>query len=600
MWRVPPKRIMTYQVPTPRSHERLVTELEALAANSGVPVVRFKMGESKEDIARPFQDEVAAAGRPGLVLVGKAQERTSAWRGYVDDTHAGHRPSHPHMAWRRHSSVPDHWYFYFADHEWGPAFLKVCTYAPYPLWCCANGHEWAKCQLAKAGIGFEALDNGLRSVEDPAAAHRICARLGAGHLRALLARMMAVVPDPLCAHDRLAGFEWSSSIAQLEVSDTAVFDQPRRARAWFEAAIGDHLDLGRPERVSLLVDRRVLSGSKHKTPGRFATEIITRDTAPQLQIHYRSSKAKAYLKEGRALRVETTVNNASDFDLHKTLSAENWNALRRAGADTNARSLATLGEGRPGLPDPATLELIVMLSVGLGAEMSTIQRALSYKVFVAPSKPSQAPTPRFGDPPAWDPITSTLIFGRRDAVLVDSFMTVREATALAAWIELHDRRLTTIYITHGHGDHYSGLSVLLERFPDARAMATKGTVEQMRNGGPTQHPYRACFQDRSLKRSSPNPTLQSTLGSPYEVTTRGKRASRGHQGSAVSRFHCHRQTEQDNGVTKFHVHGGGLVFSRVTNEFGTAKRVASAIDDAFGPRAQNLARADFRRVFKEF
>ena len=218
-------------IPSPallnRNHERLVAELEALEDSTGVPVVRFKSGESKEDIARPLQDEAAATGRSGLVLVGKAQERTSSWRGYVDDTHPGHRPSHPHMSWRRQSSVPDHWYFYSADPEWGPAFVKICSYAPYPLWCCANGHEWAKCQLAKSGIDFEALDNGLRSVEDPAAAHRICARLGAGHLRGLLARMMAVVPDPLRAHDRQAGFEWSFSIAQFEVSDTAVFDQPR-------------------------------------------------------------------------------------------------------------------------------------------------------------------------------------------------------------------------------------------------------------------------------------------------------------------------------------------------------------------------------------
>ena len=72
-------------------------------------------------------------------------------------------------------------------------------------------------------------------------------------------------------------------------------------------------------------------------------------------------------------------------------------------------------------------------------------------------------------------------------------MTVREATALADWIELHDRRLTTIYITHGHGDHFSGLSVVLDRFPDARAVATAGTVEQMRNGSATAHPYRAWF-----------------------------------------------------------------------------------------------------------
>jgi hypothetical protein len=62
--------------------------------------------------------------------------------------------------------------------------------------------------------------------------------------------------------------------------------------------------LGRPERVSLVVNRTVINRGKNKTPGRFATEVIRRDVAPQLQIHYKSSKAKAYLKEGRALRVE--------------------------------------------------------------------------------------------------------------------------------------------------------------------------------------------------------------------------------------------------------------------------------------------------------
>lgn len=116
-------------------------------------------------------------------------------------------------------------------------------------------------------MGTEALDNGLRTVADPAAAHRICARLGAGHVRDLLRRMIAVMPDPLTIDDRRAGFEWSLSIAQLEVSDTAVFDQPRRARAWFEAAIGSHLDLGRPERVSLVVNRRIVKPGQEQDPG---------------------------------------------------------------------------------------------------------------------------------------------------------------------------------------------------------------------------------------------------------------------------------------------------------------------------------------------
>jgi glyoxylase-like metal-dependent hydrolase (beta-lactamase superfamily II) len=111
----------------------------------------------------------------------------------------------------------------------------------------------------------------------------------------------------------------------------------------------------------------------------------------------------------------------------------------------------------------------------------TSRPTLSYDVFVAPSKPFIAPPPRVGDPPAWDPVTSTLIFGARDAVLVDSLETVSEATALADWIALHQRRLTTIYITHGHADHFLGLSVLLDRFPHARAVATAATVELMRS-----------------------------------------------------------------------------------------------------------------------
>jgi glyoxylase-like metal-dependent hydrolase (beta-lactamase superfamily II) len=86
----------------------------------------------------------------------------------------------------------------------------------------------------------------------------------------------------------------------------------------------------------------------------------------------------------------------------------------------------------------------------------------------------------FGPPPAFDPSTSTLIFGENDAVLVDTLMTIAEAEALANWVALHHRKLTTIYITHGHFDHFAGLSVLLQRFPDARAIATPKSVELMR------------------------------------------------------------------------------------------------------------------------
>jgi len=111
--------------------------------------------------------------------------------------------------------------------------------------------------------------------------------------------------------------------------------------------------------------------------------------------------------------------------------------------------------------------------------MPASQSVLNYDVFVAPEKPFVASPPAVGDAPAWDPTTSTLIFGARDAVLVDPLMTVPEASALADWVALHDRNLTTIYITHGHGDHYLGLPVLLDRFPDARPVAAPRTARHM-------------------------------------------------------------------------------------------------------------------------
>jgi glyoxylase-like metal-dependent hydrolase (beta-lactamase superfamily II) len=86
-----------------------------------------------------------------------------------------------------------------------------------------------------------------------------------------------------------------------------------------------------------------------------------------------------------------------------------------------------------------------------------------------------------------------LIFGEHDAVLVDTLTTVAEAEALGSWVALHHRNLTTIYITHGHVDHFAGLSVLLQRFPDARAIATPKSVELMRTQAPRQPFYRKLW-----------------------------------------------------------------------------------------------------------
>jgi glyoxylase-like metal-dependent hydrolase (beta-lactamase superfamily II) len=105
---------------------------------------------------------------------------------------------------------------------------------------------------------------------------------------------------------------------------------------------------------------------------------------------------------------------------------------------------------------------------------------LGVNVFTAPGKTMVGERPKpFGEALGFDPITSTLIFGEYDAVLVDAMGTAAEAVALADWVALHNRNLETIYITHAHFDHFYGLGILLDRFPGARSIATPTTLNDM-------------------------------------------------------------------------------------------------------------------------
>src|SRR5258707_14284943 len=80
----------------------------------------------------------------------------------------------------------------------------------------------------------------------------------------------------------------------------------------------------------------------------------------------------------------------------------------------------------------------------------------------------------------WSTISSTLISGKRDAVLVDTFISVEQADILVDWVAASGKNLTTIYVTHGHGDHFFGIGALQDRFPNAKALATPDVVKSMR------------------------------------------------------------------------------------------------------------------------
>ncbi len=329
-----------------------VKAIDKFAEKHKIPVRRFKKGENKEKIARPYIEAAAREGKEGVVLIGIAQEKASVWRSWPRK--GQEKKPHPHMDWGREMSYINHFYFYLWDSEWGGAFWKTNAYAPFPIWIWLNGHEWAKRQLEKAGIGYEALDNGFRSCEDPVALQKICDRLGPGAMKSFFWRWIARLPCPFTEADFQAGYIYDLSFRQFEVSDTCVFDRPQAGRMWFEGVIRDHLDVGRPAQVALIFNRRI----SRSTPGTFRTRVLTEGVDPTLCCYYKSSRIKQYFKEGRALRTETVICNTDDFEIGRRVCAENWHALRAVGESANRRLCdAEAADAQPA-PDVATFDRV--------------------------------------------------------------------------------------------------------------------------------------------------------------------------------------------------------------------------------------------------
>jgi hypothetical protein len=351
-----------FSIPSPALLAKIgrayVAAIDRYAADNAIPVLRFAKGESKEQIARRYFDGAERDGRFGVVLIGVAPEKAIAWRGW----RRGGRDSHPHFEFGRQAVFVNHYYFYVRDPDWGPAFIKTCAYAPFPMWLCLNGHEWAKRQAERAGLGFEALDNGFRSTADAAALAAVCDRLGPREIQRFFRRWQARLPSPFDAEDRRRGYRHVLCFRQLELSDTRVFDQPAAGRAWFEQTIRDQLDLGRPDNIAVVFNRKVLK----TTPGRFHTRVITRGVEPAIQVHYKHSKVKQYFKEGRALRTETTVNDTYDFGVGRLVTQANWDALLQIGHEINERLLDAQLAACPCAPDAQTLERVVLPSTEEG------------------------------------------------------------------------------------------------------------------------------------------------------------------------------------------------------------------------------------------
>ncbi len=343
-------RHLGYEIPSPAIMERIGTAfrrgVRSFAEAQGVPVVKFGKGDRKQEVMRPYLARQARTGHSGVAAIGVAQEYQNVFAASQRED----RGDTGRQVWFSFSKADRRvscFYFYLWDEDFGPAFIKVCAYFPYPVKVWLNGHEWAKRQAMRAGVGFSELSNGFASCDDPAGLQAICDRLGSGAITVFFERWMSRLPLPLTPADRDAGYWWELSMRQVETSRTIVFDAPRHARAFFEALVVDNLDIGRPDHIEVIFaghPRRW--GRPPKVEPTYKTRIDTRDTiGVTVNADYKHSRVKQYLKDGRALRIETVINDPGDLICKRRL--QHLEELQTKARAVNARLLDTerVGQG---------------------------------------------------------------------------------------------------------------------------------------------------------------------------------------------------------------------------------------------------------------
>ena len=310
-----------FPIPSPallgRIGDRFRAQTRRFVRDHEIPVLRLaapdrsRWEDRKVDHVRPYLERAERDGRFGVVALVVTEEFQRVWS-------ARNRSRKPGVAsldflWERRRVGA--YYFYILDPDFGPGFIKIGTFAPYAVKVWVNGHEWVKRQALRAALEFTSLHNGFASSPHPERLQAICDAVGPEHVQAFFDRWIEEIPTPLSREDRAAGYWWELSMRQVEVSRTLVLDDPRRARLFFEALVQDNIGIGRPEEVSLVFARRLRRPTQHP----YRTRIFSTGTEVRIDFRYKHSRVKQYLKDGRALRIETVINNPEDLQVRRRL-----------------------------------------------------------------------------------------------------------------------------------------------------------------------------------------------------------------------------------------------------------------------------------------
>jgi hypothetical protein len=282
---------------------RFAADIRHYTGTRRLELVRFAEGQGKDQVAREY-----LAGHDGgecILFAGVAREKTRVWRTARRRDPATGKP-YPWLY--QEQATGGHWYFYGSGADFGPFHVKFCGYFPDTGQSCFNGHGYARRQCRKEGIAFTSPGNGFGAVSDAAAGWRICDGLAGQKTCRFAGKWLARLPQPFTRAGEEADYRWQLSAGQAGFSTTMAPGRPVAGRIFSGQLIRDNPGIGRPDKVNIVFGGTIGRRGKYRTPGTFRTPVITSGTCPYVCLFYKKTQAGQYLKEGRALRTETTFN----------------------------------------------------------------------------------------------------------------------------------------------------------------------------------------------------------------------------------------------------------------------------------------------------
>jgi len=266
---------------------------------------------------------------PGLVHIFSAMETCTSYKPWHDKATGK-------TFVKNDSGKCLHYYFYFIDPDFGLCYLRVPTWCPFRLQFYMNGHSWLASRLSKQGIAYQMRDNAFLSIADWEKAQHL-----SDHIRVEdLHQVLDILANRYCPVVKKLGLSYRWSIMQVEYATDIAFEHPDDLKFVYEAIVHTAIHSVKPENIATFLGKK-LTG---KYEGEMGNHFNKRILGTRIKHHMGATSIKMYDKFGCVLRIETTVNDVSQFKLSRDVQQRDGSVIQKvAPMKKNIYSLFQLG-----------------------------------------------------------------------------------------------------------------------------------------------------------------------------------------------------------------------------------------------------------------